>query len=319
MLFAGSHHQFAKMQLRHIVECDNFKSVFRAEAFNKRIDGRLRKIQFVAILHAARDVEHKDVVHSFLDRRQFIAHRNGCLEESIIASFPVGDQINAGNWALDLKSDNNVICQCCVGNFEAGPEKMFFESRNGHRLFVRWAFHLYDWDFAFDVHAKRKRTGSIILVGLCRRCREWIDVSGPIVIEIQFLVVGDLYALFCSGGNGEDSHFKTLEIDLFKQTRILASPLVAFVDFPGAFFLDDFADHLLAVDPHAEVCNRCLLRNGKGVERLDNSRFRIQKYLFNVSDRDSVVDRDVDFVILDFQLAAKTAIGDKQAGGLGLL
>ena len=81
-------------------------------------------------------------------------------------------------------------------------------------------------------------------------------------------------------------------------------------------FLQHFADHFLAVDPHGEVGDRGAARDGKRVERLDGPILGVDEHLRDFGDGDAVVDGDVDGLLLDLQRPAKAAVGNEQAGGL---
>ncbi len=90
--------------------------------------------------------------------------------------------------------------------------------------------------------------------------------------------------------------------------------LVAVVDLAGALLLDDFADHLLAVDPHAEVGDARVLRHGEDIEGFDDPVFLVDEDLLDLGHRDAVVDDDADVVLLRFEHSAETAVGDQLAG-----
>ena len=104
---------------------------------------------------------------------------------------------------------------------------------------------------------------------------------------------------------------------MLEQPRIAPLLLVAVVDLAGALLLQHLADHFLAIDPHAEVGDRCALRHREGVERLDLALLGVLEDLRDVGDGDAVVDGDVDVVLLDLQHAAEAAVGNEQAGGVG--
>jgi hypothetical protein len=106
---------------------------------------------------------------------------------------------------------------------------------------------------------------------------------------------------------------------LLEQARITLGLLVAFVDLAGALLLDDFADHLLAADPHAEVAHARGLGDRERVERLDDAVFGVHEHLVDLGNGDAVVDRDVHVLLFDFKRAAEPAVGDQEAGRVGVL
>ena len=87
------------------------------------------------------------------------------------------------------------------------------------------------------------------------------------MIEVQLLIVADLDFLFGAGGNGKNPQFERFVVHLFQQARIAPGLLVAVINFPRAFLLEDLAHHFLSVDPHAEARDGRALGHRERVER----------------------------------------------------
>ena len=185
------------------------------------------------------------------------------------------------------------------------------------RIGVAGALHLGDRHGRARIEGDGEAAGRTLIDIPPRHRGQRIDVRRPVIVEIELLVIGDAHALLGAWADGEDAHLERLVIDLFEQTGVAANPLIAVVDFAGALLLEHFADHLLAVDPHAEVRHRSALGNGEGVKGFDLAVLSVDEDLLDFGDGNAVVDGHLHIVLLDFQCAAQPTVGDEQSGGRG--
>ena len=208
---------------------------------------------------------------------------------------------------------HDVPVEVAARRLEAGLDVVFRVLGDGEFVTMARAFEGDDRHLGGDGEIQRETTPrAAVDRGACGRGQR-VDVGRPFVVEVQLLVVGDLHALLGPRRDGEDAHLEGLVVRLLQQAGIAADPLVTVVDLPRALLLDDLADHLLAVDPHAEVGHGCALGHGEGVERLDLPVLQVTEHLGDGGDGDAVVDRDLDRLLFDLELAAEAAVGDQQS------
>ena len=132
------------------------------------------------------------------------------------------------------------------------------------------------------------------------------------MVEVQLLTVSDLDMLIGSGGNRKDPQFEGLVIDLLQQAQVTLDSFVAFVDLSGSLLLNDLADHLCSVNDHAEITDARSSRYRERVKSLHNSLFGVMKHLADFRDRDSIIDHNGYFMLLDFEDSTKSAVGNQK-------
>ena len=113
-------HDLQEERLRLDVERHQFKAVLPAQLLDERANRIFGEEQFPVVGHAARDVQHEDIIHPVLGFGQVFARRERQAEVAIFAIMPGGDQIEAGVRACQVAGQHNVPGQTAAARFKAG-------------------------------------------------------------------------------------------------------------------------------------------------------------------------------------------------------
>ncbi len=247
---------------------------------------------------------------------ELVAGGQGQLEEAVFAGRLRSDQVETGAGAFRLEGDHHVATQVTAGGLEAGLDAVAAAFRDREIGGMAGAEQLGDRHLGTRRKIERETALGPAVEARLAHGGQRVDVGGPFGVEIELLVISDLHLLLGARADREDAQFEGFIILLLEQAGVAVLLFVGVVDLPRLFFFDHFADHFLAIYPHAEAGDRSGFRHREGIKRFDHAIFGIAENLLDPGDRHAVVDPDLDLVGFDLEDAAEAAVGDQEAGRL---
>ena len=106
-----------------------------------------------------------------------------------------GDQVDAGLRPLEMKRKHHVLREAAALRLQAGLPVVVGVLRDDERAGMARAFHLRDRHRRLHIEVDREAAGGARVGLAARGGGERVDVGRPVVIEVEFLVVGDLHLL----------------------------------------------------------------------------------------------------------------------------
>ena len=309
--------QIAEQRDRSQIKGDHLHTVLVTQGRNELFNRTARHRQLAILGHAPRDIQHEHIVAARRIPFQFLAGCHGEQEVTIFRVVLGSHHIDPGLWPLCRVDDHQVTIEVALLAFQTRLPVSVRVLNHGKVVAVRRTVHLDDRHGTLGFQRQRETIGHLWIGRWCGQRREWINIGRRVVIVFQFLRVSDLHALFGSRGDRKDPHLKAFVVHLLEQARVTFHLFVALVDLARSLLFDDFSDHFLAVDPHAEVGHRCTTRHRKGIKGFHDAVLGVHKHLFHFGNRHTVVDDHTYVMLFDRQDTAKSVVGDQQSSGVG--
>ena len=277
----------------------------------------LRLVQFLP-LHGARRIQHADHVFGdhipglhlhlwgYQQQEEPILLRGLIAEEAqphlFLSHGVIQGEIGVGLRVTGLIADPGVVIIFSIHShlMAGGVDGL----ERGRRLHLHTDRYLFQW------------TGGELL-GV-----EGIDVAHQALIHGQDLLVLDLDPPLAVRGDGEDAGLKCVPANVLQQGRVLALADDLLVDAAGLIPIQHLPLQPLAIHPHVEAGDGCLLGQGEDIGALHGEIRLVEEDLIHASGSHLVGDCHLHAVILDRQFRPHSGkmgwwFGDDDAVGPG--